>query len=956
MKKRILFICAFLFACFTAFANEDAKIFEQAEWRFRSGEYEIALEHYEQLIRKFPLSDYMADSQFRRGVCLFKLGQYEEALRVFRRVESRYLSTKYYSLLPFWIGVSSYKLGEFVEAERLLTQFLAEKFDPLARETYLYLALSQKNQGKFQEALDNVMKLTDLNVEITDDPVSFALAVSLMVQLEKYQEAIDLIDSVSLDKLDSASRDNINFYKAEAFFSLNKLQEAEALYLTMTGSSANNIKSLAYQRLFSIYSKSPNNPKLERLIIEAEKELQNDREFLDSFWTRIAVDKYNNKDYEAAQVYLLKIWNSTDTKNLGDLVPLYLAESFFKTEKYDRAIEVLESFISFVKGDKQIFYFRLADYYSRLVNWEKALEYSSLVQPKTKYSDSSALIRGTALINLGRYQDAVNFLEGYSRENPGFAASSSMLKLRADAFRKLGKLEEASSLLFQFLEKNKNDEQALYNYMIVNFKLGRYSDSLEISNRVEAVAKSRKRVITTYYVRGLCQIALGNYEGSLESLGKITLVEMETLGLSSLLGYVRFYRGWAAYRLGMYEESYNIFVSIKATEVSPDLYIRSSYYAGWAAFSLGKFDLASEAFSKYSMITSGKDSQQGKYLMAKSLAESGDYDGAEKIFKELSKDKDSNFSDDAAFDYANMLSSTGKVEKAVLVLDQLAEDFPDSPHAEFSLFRRGEILFLDQKYEEAREAFLHYRNTYPLGQYVDASLYWGGMCSFMLGTSSGALLLWEQLYSEHKNSIFLPDTITRMAEIHLERNNWDRSEALYRELIRSFPEAAISASADSQLQRISLLKEGKYDKEAEILANVRAKGGFKTAAGRAAMLDLGDLYINIYSDAKKRDQAFEDMKKVAEMASNEPETRAKAYFLIANYYYKMNDFKNAGDYYIKAASEKVKNSDFLAESLYRAVKTAVVAGSKKDAENIYKIMKQRYPSSRWTESAAKLLE
>lgn len=956
MKKYVLSIFILVFSMFTIFGQEDVKLFEQAQWRFRSGDFEIALEHYEQLIRKYPLSDFIDDAQFRRGVCLFKLDKHSESLRVFRRVESRYLSTKYYSLLPFWIGISSYKLDDYNLAEQLLTDFISSNFEQLLRESYLYLALAQKKQGKFQKALDNVLKLTDLNLELTDDPVSFSLALSLMIELEQYQEAIDLVDNAELKNLDSDNQDNINFYKAEAFYNLEQSEEAEAIYVLLTKSTVNNLKSLAYQRLFSVYTKQRKNAKLEKLITDAEIELQSNREFLDLFWTTIAIDKFNKKDYESVQVYLLKIWNSTDIKNLDDLIPLYLAESFFKTEKFDRAIEVLASYLSFIKDDKQIFYFRLSDSYLRTGDWENAYKYAVMVENASSHAYSAALVVATALINLEQYQEAVSFLEEYAANNPGYAALPELLKLRAEAYRKNNNLEQSSSLFFQYLEKNSNDEKALYNYMIVNFKLNRYGECLNISKRVEEVAKSRYRILTNYYVRGLSQIALGQYNSSLESLGKITLLEMKDLGLYSLVGYVRFYRAWAAYRLGMYEDSYNIFLSVNANEVSSDLYVKSSYYAGWAAFSLGKYELAAESFEKYSAITSGLDSEQGKFLQAKSLVELGDYKKAESIYVKLSNTRNSAYAEDAKLDYANMLSTMGSVEKAVTVLEELIKDFPTSNHIQYSAFRVGEILFLDHKFEDARKAFYDYRHKYPKGKYLDASLYWGGMSSFMLGASNAALLLWDQLYAEHKDSIFLPDTIARMAEIYLDKKDWDKSQEFFKELLMNYPEAAISVSADTQLQRIDLLKQGKYDKEAEILANIRSKGGLKTRAGREAMLELGDLYINIYSDAKKREQAFEDMLALVEVTANEAETRGRAYFLIANYYYKKNDFKNAGDYYLLAANEKVTSSSFSAESLYMAVKTAVVAGKQKDAQAVFKIMKDKHPSSQWTESASKLLE
>jgi tetratricopeptide (TPR) repeat protein len=111
----LLLVPAFVFA-----QSADRRLFQDAENRFRSNDYEVALQKYDQLLETYPLSGYVPDSQFRRAVCLFRLDRPDEALEVFRLVEARYPSTRFLPFVPFWIGVISYNSGDYRAASEHL--------------------------------------------------------------------------------------------------------------------------------------------------------------------------------------------------------------------------------------------------------------------------------------------------------------------------------------------------------------------------------------------------------------------------------------------------------------------------------------------------------------------------------------------------------------------------------------------------------------------------------------------------------------------------------------------------------------------------------------------------------------------------------------------------------------------------------------------------------------------
>ena len=123
MKKSGFCLFLAVFAGFSLFAFDDGELFYRAERSFETGDYAAALTDYEELIRRYPLSEYLPDAQFRRAVALFRLQRPEESLRLFLRVRERYPSGVFTQTLPFWLGMNYYELGDYAAAEAELSDY-----------------------------------------------------------------------------------------------------------------------------------------------------------------------------------------------------------------------------------------------------------------------------------------------------------------------------------------------------------------------------------------------------------------------------------------------------------------------------------------------------------------------------------------------------------------------------------------------------------------------------------------------------------------------------------------------------------------------------------------------------------------------------------------------------------------------------------------------------------------
>ena len=68
----------------------DNALYWIGECHFSMREFDIAIEHFNELILNYPSGDKIADSYLKKGISLMELGKKEEALLVFRLLISKY--------------------------------------------------------------------------------------------------------------------------------------------------------------------------------------------------------------------------------------------------------------------------------------------------------------------------------------------------------------------------------------------------------------------------------------------------------------------------------------------------------------------------------------------------------------------------------------------------------------------------------------------------------------------------------------------------------------------------------------------------------------------------------------------------------------------------------------------------------------------------------------------------
>ncbi|MFO8064537.1 MAG: tetratricopeptide repeat protein [Spirochaetia bacterium] len=972
--KRSLLVGFCMLLALSASAQETAReVFQQAESRFQSGDYEVALQRYEALVRDFPFSEYVPDAQFRRAVVLYRLERYDDALSVLRRVEARYRSTRFLPLVPFWKGVTFYRRGNYPQAQQELERFLdGSSQDELRRQAWLYHALTmlaRQREGPAVESLENLFAEVDV---AEDESYGLSLLLSLYIREEDYESAVELYDRIDADVVDEQWRTNVQLYGAEALRAVGRRDEALDLFLELTEAGP-AISGTAFRRAYELAQELDRSETAREIVQDAEQALSGRSEVLKDLWMQVGMQSYNSGREETAELYLSRVWN-LEEGTVPDTVPLYLAEIHTNQGRTNEAIEVLEEAVSQGLGefgDRVLL--RLANLYLDEEDAQaagEALDQAVTEYPDSDFRDEGEYLRAFALYRLGADEEALAQVRETLDSGRAGDYEENLLWLKSLLHRRLGERDEAIQSLRDYLAVADEDVDARLELAKLLFEEGRFD---EVITRVQDVLGTHEDLATEQpgvyvqvrYIEALSHVALKEYQSAIAAFEELPGSPGDYEGLqdeSELLvmySYSLFYQGWANYRLSRYEEAEQFFAALIDYESEHEFAPRAAYLAGWSAFNRSAHEDAAEFLRR--AVSLAEDEQvelEATLLLGRSLKATEQYNDADTQFRNVFADSpDSELADDALFEYAESLERRGRLEEAVSQYRVLFERYPESGLSEEGMYRRGEVLFQSQEYSEARQAFFEYRANFPEGDLIGPALYWGGVSAFEVGEASGALLLWEELIEEHRQSSFRADAMQRAAEVHRDRGDYRRALNLYSRLISTYPRQAEAVNAEERIDELLLRIGGLSEREAELWVRIEQNRRTKTEEGRRAVLEAARIAIRDGGgDIERENLIVPLLKSTAEKEDEDPQAASEAYFLLGEYYVRQSEPTEARDAFLNAAATYPEDSGLTAQALYRATEASILAGGEAEARSILEQLEENFPNSEWTEEARELVE
>tara|TARA_Y100001970_G_scaffold277325_1_gene381317 strand:+ start:3604 stop:4236 length:633 start_codon:yes stop_codon:yes gene_type:complete len=131
-------------------------------------------------------------------------------------------------------------------------------------------------------------------------------------------------------------------------------------------------------------------------------------------------------------------------------------------------------------------------------------------------------------------------------------------------------------------------------------------------------------------------------------------------------------------------------------------------------------------------------------------------------------------------------------EKAKLSnLDNAKENFESS----FDLIRKGDYI-------SAEIALREYINNFPIGSYTDDAKYWLAESLFSQNKYNEALDIFNQIIIEYPDSEKMMESILKSGFSQQELGDLTAAEAIFRRVIREYPNSSASSLAEERLKKI----------------------------------------------------------------------------------------------------------------------------------------------------------
>ena len=219
--------------------------------------------------------------------------------------------------------------------------------------------------------------------------------------------------------------------------------------------------------------------------------------------------------------------------------------------------------------------------------------------------------------------------------------------------------------------------------------------------------------------------------------------------------------------------------------------------------------------------------------LADSVDETNSENAVELFTQLLETYPDYRRNDTVLYQLARAYESAGRMEESLTVLDDLVERYPDTDLFHEVQFRRGEMLFLRKRYDDAELAYQDVLAFGDTGRFYEQSLYKLGWSQFKLAKHDESLEPFFELLDRRIGGLELGDGEDRLEA--LSRAERELVEDTFRVLSISFSYMGGAASIDEYL---AYRNQPSY--------------------GYVVYLNLGDLYLSQerFDDAAKTYDAF----------------------------------------------------------------------------------------------------
>ena len=532
----------------------------------------------------------------------------------------------------------------------------------------------------------------------------------------------------------------------------------------------------------------------------------------------LAVMDYNREMLDAAYDRFKSIEHN---KKYFFEIPYYFAGIAIKLGEYNRALKIADRFITDhgnkVQGDKMHQMLGAAHFMKG--DYKKAAEALAIYVNKYKTPQRIAIYQlGKSLYEIGNYDEAITMfieivnLANFEQENDAIVQNAylhiGLIHLEnnntKDALRAF---EMASGMRFD----DRVREEALYNYamcihatnyspfgesvrafeqFINDYPNSKHADKVgeflveeytnthnyeialqsinKISNPSAKILEAKKNMLykmgVQEFVNGDMDYAISYFDQSME-LSK---------GDSDLSGSAQFWKGEALFRKGKMSAARNCYGQALAIDESGNS--KAIYGIGYTFFKEKQYDKALAKFEQFAKVANTEEYD----LLADTYSRIADchfyqrgFDMAEEFYtKSVNTFKAS--ADYPLYRLAQIQGLKNNRSGSIATLEELVNNYPNSPHTEQALYELGRTYIKLEKYDEAIGTYEKLIAGFPHGDIARRALTEKAMIYNTIGNSENAITAYKEVIEKHPNSEEAQVAMQGLKSIYVENGRVDQ--------------------------------------------------------------------------------------------------------------------------------------------------------------------------------------
>ncbi len=478
--------------------------------------------------------------------------------------------------------------------------------------------------------------------------------------------------------------------------------------------------------------------------------------------------------------------------NFSPLIPAYISQIYYKQEKYDQVVNYIVPLINDMEESSKPELAKITgDSFFHLGRFSDAIQFLEYYheQPGAKSREDN-YIMGYCYYQTAEYAKAVPYLEKASRGND--LSSQNSLYHLADAYIRTDRKEKAriafgSASEMDFDEKIKED--ALFNYAKLTYELSYspFNETIKAFDKYISLYPNSERNASAYQYLSEVYMVTRNYSDAIRSIEKI---HPRTTAISQAYQRVTCNRGLELLQGGAYEEAIGYFDKSLENRHVNAVTAGARFWRAEALYRTGDYNSAITGFNQFLESPGAvalSEYNEAYYSLGYSHFKLENYRQAANFFgKYLSVNQGKRTRKMA--DVYNRLGDTHFVarnyEEAVKNYNQaFSMKLYD---ADYSLYQLAFTSGLQRNQQGKISQLRNLVSSYPQSAYLDDALFELGRTYERENDFSAAKKEYQKIIDQYKSSAYYPKALLQLGLIHYNMSDYGNSLKYYKEVAEDF--------------------------------------------------------------------------------------------------------------------------------------------------------------------------